>query len=202
MTETTGDASQWLPAARAGSNEALGQALECCRRYLLLVAERELDPALRAKGGASDLVQETFAEAKRDFGQFHGASEAELLAWLRVLLRHNLGKFARAYRDTQKRGVGRETPLEADGSSAERGGGLAADTPTPSGLAMQREQDDALERALARLPEDYQRVLTLRYREERSFEEIGQLLQRSADAARKLWARAVEWLQRELEEQP
>jgi RNA polymerase sigma-70 factor, ECF subfamily len=202
MAEPHGDASRYLPAARAGSNEALGQALEGCRGYLLHVAERELDPALRAKGGASDLVQQTFLEAQRDFAHFHGDTEAELLAWLKHLLRHNLGKFARAYRDTQKRGVGRETPLEADGSSAERGGGLAADTPTPSGLAMQRERDEALERALERLPEDYRRVITLRYREERSFEEIGQLMQRSADAARKLWARAVERLQDELEAPP
>jgi RNA polymerase sigma-70 factor (ECF subfamily) len=200
MAEPPGDASQWLPAARAGSNEALGQALESCRRYLLLVAERELDPGLRAKGGASDLVQQTFLEAQRDFGQFHGDSEAELLAWLKHLLRHNVGKFARAYRDTQKRGVGRETPLEGNGSTVGPGAGLAADTPTPSGLAMQREQDEALERALERLPEDYRRVITFRYREERSFEEIGQLMQRSADAARKLWARAVERLQDELEE--
>jgi RNA polymerase sigma-70 factor (ECF subfamily) len=202
MAEPPGDASQWLPAARAGSNEALGQALESCRRYLLLVADRELDPGLRAKGGASDLVQQTFLEAQRDFAHFHGDSEAELLAWLRVLLRHNLGKFARAYRDTQKRGIGRETPLEGDSSAVGPGAGLAADTPTPSGLAMQREQDDALERALARLPEDYRRVIALRYREERSFEEIGQLLQRSADAARKLWARAVERLQDELDKPP
>src|SRR5262245_48585713 len=161
------DASQWLPAARAGSNEALGQALEACRHYLLHLAERELDPALRAKGGASDLVQQTFLEAQRDFARFHGDTEAELLAWLKPLLRHNVGKFARTYRDTHKRGVGRETPLEGEGSAAGPGAGLAAHTPTPSGLAMQREQDEALERALQRLPEDYRQVITLRYREER-----------------------------------
>jgi RNA polymerase sigma-70 factor (ECF subfamily) len=202
MSEPPADVSQWLPAARAGCSEALGQALEACRRYLLLVAERDLDPALRAKGGASDLVQQTFLEAQRDFAHFHGDSEAELLAWLKHLLRHNVGKFGRTYRDTQKRGVGRETPLEGLGSAAGPGDGLAAPTPTPSVLAMQREQDEALERALERLPEDYRRVITLRYREERSFEEIGRLLQRSADAARKLWARAVELLQDELDKPP
>jgi RNA polymerase sigma-70 factor, ECF subfamily len=64
------DASQYLPAARAGSREALGQALEICRGYLLRVANQGLDAELRAKGGASDLVQETFLEAQRDFGRF------------------------------------------------------------------------------------------------------------------------------------
>ena len=52
-----------LVAARRGSREALGNALEACRRYLLAIASRELDPDLRGKGGASDLVQETFLEA-------------------------------------------------------------------------------------------------------------------------------------------
>jgi RNA polymerase sigma-70 factor (ECF subfamily) len=118
---------------------------------------------------------------------------------LKHLLRHTVGKFARTYRDTKKRGVGRETPLEGPGSAAGPAEGLAADTPSPSGLAMRREQDEALNRALQRLPEDYRLVITLRYREERSFEEIGRLLQRSADAARKLWARAVERLQDELD---
>jgi WD40 repeat protein len=68
------DASQFLPAARAGSSEALGQALEICRGYLLRVANQGLNADLRAKGGASDLVQETFLEAQRDFGCFQGAS--------------------------------------------------------------------------------------------------------------------------------
>jgi RNA polymerase sigma-70 factor (ECF subfamily) len=49
------------------------------------------------------------------------------------------------------------------------------------------------------LPDDYRRVIELRYLEEQSFEEIGARMQRSADAARKLWARAVERLQQELE---
>jgi RNA polymerase sigma-70 factor (ECF subfamily) len=52
------------------------------------------------------------------------------------------------------------------------------------------------------LPEDYRRVLVWRYREERSFEEIGQLLKRSANAAQKLWLRAIERLRQELETPP
>src|SRR5262249_58653458 len=93
-----GELAQWLSAARAGSREALGQALDACRQYLLIVARRELDPELQAKGSASDLGQETFLEAHRDFGQFQGGSADELRAWLRQLLLHNLANFARSYR--------------------------------------------------------------------------------------------------------
>ena len=89
------DAAQRLAAARAGSREALGQVLQACRGYLLLLAERELDPDLQTKGGASDLVQETFLEAQKDFANFQGNSEGELRAWLRQILLHNLANFTR-----------------------------------------------------------------------------------------------------------
>ncbi len=53
--------------------------------------------------------------------------------------------------------------------------------------------------ALDRLPDEYREVLLLRCRDGCSFEEIGQRLNRSANAAQKLWARALERLREELE---
>jgi RNA polymerase sigma-70 factor (ECF subfamily) len=191
------DVGACLAAARAGSREALGQALETCRRYLLLVAQRQLGSDLQAKGGASDLVQETFLEAQRDFAQFTGTSEAELLAWLARLLLNNLGNFTRRYRTTSKRAVAREVALQVDGSSNAPGNGLAAPGPTPSGQAMGREQARALYQALERLPDEYRQVLTLRFLQGQSFEEIGRQMDRSPDAARKLWSRALERLREE-----
>jgi RNA polymerase sigma-70 factor (ECF subfamily) len=187
-----------LTAARAGSREALGQALEACRAYLLKIAEHDLDPALRPKGGASDLVQQTFLEAQRDFGRFAGRSEEELLAWLRQLLRNNLANFARDFRQTGKRRIDREVALDTPDSSAGLAGQLPADATSPSGQAATDEQAELLRRAMDRLPEDYRRVLKLRYQEGRSFEEIAGLIGRSPNAARKLWARAVEALETEL----
>jgi RNA polymerase sigma-70 factor (ECF subfamily) len=198
MPEPVADAARWLAAAQAGSREALGQVLETYRGYLLLVADRELDPELRAKGGASDMVQDTFLEAQRDFGQFHGASVDELRAWLRRLLLNNVANFTRQYRERAKRDVGREIPLEAGGSSHERGAGLAANTLSPSGEALAREQAEALARAMERLPPDYRRVLALRHQEQLTFEQIGQQMERTANAARMLWLRAVERLQQEM----
>jgi RNA polymerase sigma-70 factor (ECF subfamily) len=202
VTEPARQAAQWLPAARAGSPEALGQALQACRDYLLQIAQRELGPDLQAKGGASDLVQETVLDALRDFAHFQGNTEAELLQWLRRLLLNNLADFARQYRDTAKRQIGQEVQLEGGDSSAERGGGLAAALPSPSGEAMAHEQVEAIRRAVERLPDDYRRVIVLRYQEERSFEEIGDLLDLTANAARKLLLRAVQRVQRELEGPP
>jgi RNA polymerase sigma-70 factor (ECF subfamily) len=202
MAEPAKDADRLLAEARTGSREALGQALEVCRRYLLLIADRELDADLRAKGGASDLVQETFLEAMRDFPQFGGTSEPELRAWLRRLLLNNLAHFMRRYRMTHKRAVGKEVGLDGDGSKDGVGAGLGAGTPSPSAHAMAHEQAAALQQALGRLPEDYRQIIGLRYQEQHSFEEIGRLMNRSPDAARKLWARAMERFRQEWEGLP
>jgi RNA polymerase sigma-70 factor (ECF subfamily) len=203
MAEPADEFAGWLAAARAGSSEALGRVLEACRGYLLLVAGEDLDPDLRAKGGASDLVQQTFLEAQGAFGRFRGDSEDELLAWLRQLLRNNLIDFTRQYRATAKRGVDREVPL-AGGDTPSRASdvGVPADTPSPSGHAMARERDDALRAALDRLPEDYRAILRLRYEDGLGFDAIATRLGRSAEAARKLWARAVARLQQEMDAHP
>ena len=198
MAAPDGDLVQLLAAARAGSPEALGQVLETFRAYLLLVADRELEPEVRAKGGASDLVQDTFLEAQRDFERFQGTSAEELRAWLRRVLLNNVANFTRQFRQRAKRDVGREVSLEAGGSSHERGAGLAADTVSPSDAALAQEQAQALARAMERLPEDYRQVLALRHEEQLTFEQIGQKMERTANAARMLWLQAVERLQKEM----
>jgi RNA polymerase sigma-70 factor (ECF subfamily) len=198
MTESAQNSGELLVAARAGSPEALGKALRACQNYLLLVAGQELAADLHAKAGASDLVQDTFLDAQRDFAQFHGTSEAELLAWLRQILVNNVGKFTRSFR-TRKRAVNREVVLAADDSAGSGGPPVRDPTQTPSTQAVEREQAQALRCAMDRLPDDYRQVLMLRYQEGRSFEEIGPVLNRSADAARKLFARAMQQLKQEWE---
>jgi RNA polymerase sigma-70 factor (ECF subfamily) len=182
-----------LSAARDGSREALGQTLQSCRRYLLSVARDELNHDLRAKGGASDLVQDTFLDAQAAFDRFRGNSEGELRAWLRRLLSHRAAKFGRRYRTTQKRRVEREGAMAGPAMAAG-----PSDAPTPSVALIADEQADRLRRALERLPEDYRRVVTLRYVEQFSFEEIGRRMGRTPNAARLLWLRAIERVRLEL----
>jgi RNA polymerase sigma-70 factor, ECF subfamily len=164
-----------------------------CRQYLLAVANEELEADLQAKVGASDLVQDTLLEAHRDFGQFRGRSEAEVLAWLRQILLHNVANASRQYRQTDKRQIQRE--VHAAGSAHAWLDALADDGSTPSAQAVRREQDDALERALGQLPARLQRIIKWRTDERCSFEEIGRRMGRSSEAARKLWARAIDRLQ-------
>jgi RNA polymerase sigma-70 factor, ECF subfamily len=198
MTRLLDEWTTLLTAARAGNPEALGRVLQACRGYLLLIANREWnDDQLRAKEAPSDIVQDTFLEAQRDFGQFDGQTEDDLLAWLRTLLLHNLANCRRRW-CADKRDAAREAPGPADDSHS----APPAPGPSPSAAAVLKEQDQLLRRALERLPEDQRLVILLRYQEERSFEEIGRRMNRSANAAQKLWARAVDRLQQELDASP
>src|SRR5438105_4702878 len=96
---------QLISDVRAGSREALGQLLNAFRRYLLHLGEAEIDDELRAKGGASDLVQDTFIAAQRAFPQFEGGSEQEVRAWLRQIFLRHLSSFRRHYQACSKRQV-------------------------------------------------------------------------------------------------
>jgi RNA polymerase sigma-70 factor (ECF subfamily) len=200
MPEPETSVERLLSGARAGSQEALGQALEACRDYLLLVARRELGDELLGKGGASDLVQEALLDAVRDFDRFQGNTEEDLLRWLRRLLMNNLIDFTRQFRDAQKRRAAREAPLLGAGSSADLDGGVEAALPSPSEEVLAGEQLEAVQRALQVLPDDYRQVILWRYQEERSFEEIGNALGLTPNAARKLLLRALRRVQQQLGE--
>ena len=149
MTEQESRFAEWLRVARDGSPEALGQVLEACRGYLLLIAREELDADLRAKGSASDLVQETFVEAQRDFAHFHGEGEGELLAWLRAMLLNNLRDFTRRYQPTGKRGVDREISLDAVGATPGLEFFFVSDSSSPSEQVLRSEKAEIVHRALA-----------------------------------------------------
>src|SRR5262249_41212918 len=137
-------------------------------------------------------------KAQRDFGGFRGSTEQELLGWLRCTLLNNLTNLARHYRDTHMRELAREIRIdEVQLGALQRV--LASAEEAPSTQALAREQVEELERALACLPEHYRQVVLMRHQEGLSFEAIGQRLERSGEAVRKLWARAVEQLQQILE---
>jgi RNA polymerase sigma-70 factor, ECF subfamily len=186
-----------LREARAGDLEVLGRALESCREYLLLMAARGLDADLIAKGGPSDLVQDTLLGAYRDFGAFHGSSRDELLAWLRKILQNNLAVHRRRYRGTRKRQLSLEIQIGSM-RDQEAQHTLPCESATPGAAAVRREQSAALMGALGRIPDDYRRVVVWYQYDRLDFAEIGQRMGRSTEAVRKLWSRALIRLTEEL----
>src|SRR5262245_44437783 len=187
------DLGPLLASARRGDTPALGRLLERYRRYLGLLARLEVDRRLQGKLDPSDLVQEAFLEAHRDFAQFRGATEAELLAWLRQVLVRNLANQVRRYLGTRGRDVRLERELSAavEESSAALGKALAAADSSPSDRAARREQSVRLADALAQLPDDYREAIVLRHLEGLTFPEVAVRMKRSVDSVKKYWARGL-----------
>jgi RNA polymerase sigma-70 factor (ECF subfamily) len=183
----------------AREHEDSGRILQGCRQYLLMIANDVIGPEIQAKVGASDLVQETFVEAQRHLAEFRGRSRAELRAWLRKILECRLSNLRRSYLATEKRDARREVTIETlvAGSNGD-GDILASRSPSPSNHAVQAELRSALDRALVRLPEHYRQAVVWRHHEQLSWDEIGRRIGCTADAARKVWGRAIRELRREL----
>jgi RNA polymerase sigma-70 factor (ECF subfamily) len=193
-----------LSQARGGDAAALGRLLELYRSYLLLLSRLQLDRRLHSKVDPTDVVQETFLEAARDFPQFQGASEGELVAWLRRILATNLANVVRSFLGTQRRDVRleRELEVQVDQSSGILERGLVAAQSTPSQQVARREQGVLLANALGELPEHYREVIVLRHLQGLSFPEVAERLGRSVDSVEKIWARALVQLRRLLEANP
>ena len=191
-----------LRRARSGSCADLGQLLELYRKYLTLLVRLQIGRRLQGKVDAADLVQDTFLQAHRDFGQFRGTTEEELIGWLRQILAHSLAMCVRRYFGTQRRDVRleRELAFELDQSSRDLDQGLLANSSSPSNQAARREQAVLLADALGQLTEDYREVIILRQMEGLTFPEVARRMGRSVDSVKKLWPRAMVQFRRALGE--
>jgi RNA polymerase sigma-70 factor (ECF subfamily) len=178
-----------------------GPRPERYRAYLVLLARSHLDPRLRSKLDASDVVQQTLLQAYQALDQFRGRSEAELAAWLRQILARNLGH---AVRDLgrDKRDLKRERSLEAalDASSARLEAWWAAEQSSPSQQAEHKEQLVRLAEALETLPDAQREALVLHYWQSWTLPEIGRHLGRSSAAVAGLLHRGLKQLRTLLQE--
>ncbi len=204
--ETAPNPEQLLKRARLNRGEHLGTPLELYRNYLQLLARTQLDLHLQGRIDPSDLVQETMLEAFRDFAQFRGGTEGELLAWLRRILLHNLARVAEKQLGTRKRDVRREVSLnrrvaDLEGSAERMDAALVSQATSASRRAQRRELAAILADALARLKPDHREVIVLRNLEGLSFDEVARRLGRSAGAVRMLWLRALDRLKQHLEQE-
>lgn len=183
---------QLLSDARNGNDSAIGNLLNGYRDYLLLIANQQLDRKVQGKVGGSDIVQESMLAAQQGFDQFQGDTPDQLMAWLRQILIHDIYETGRRYRKTAKRRVDREVPVPTESTAASP---LVDQNNTPKTDALLQEETSQLREAMQRLSVDYRTVLKLRNWEQLTFAEIGDRMNRSEDAARKLWTRAVLQLQ-------
>lgn len=170
--------------------------------YLRLLARLQLDPRLRGKLDASDVVQQTLLQAHEHREQFRGQSEAEMVGWLRAILANTLAASVRRYA-AEGRDLKRERSLEASlaESSARLEGWLAAEQSSPSERVMRHEELVRLADALARLPEDQRQVVELHHLKGWPVAEVAEAVGRTKPAVMGLLFRGLKKL-RELLREP
>jgi len=183
-----------IAAARNGDAATLGLLLEQFRPYLLKIANEGIDPKLKSKVGGSDVVQQSMLDAGQSFAEFQGESYTAFTAWLRRILNNNVSNVRRHYR-SEKRNVLREVQLTGTDSKAQDMRTLTASSTSSSGPMHEQEEFEQMTLAISLLSEDHRRVIHLRNYHKKSFQQIGDEIGRSPDAARKLWARGIESLQ-------
>jgi RNA polymerase sigma-70 factor (ECF subfamily) len=139
--------------------------------YLTLLAQRQVSPQLRSRLDPSDLVQQTLLTAHEKLGHFRGGTDAELAAWLRVILANTLAQATRRFhRHEAERARSLEKALEESSGRLELW--LVCDESTAAREAARGEELLLLAAALASLPDDQRSAIELHHLQALSVPEV------------------------------
>jgi RNA polymerase sigma-70 factor (ECF subfamily) len=193
-------ANELLGQALKGDQEALGRLLEAEREALHRLAERQLAGRIAVRVDASDIIQQTFLEAFRNFPQFAGQDVRGLVAWLQKILDHKIAGAIRDHALLQKRNISRERSMDdSQGGSTPLKQELDAGHSSPSQKAIRGEEAERLSQALTALPDDQREAVRLRHLEGWALTDIARHLGRSPTATAGLIKRGMQALRRQLQ---
>ena len=184
--------SDLLRQARAGSEEALDELFRRCAGKLHALIRVRMG-SLRNRLESRDVLQNTFLKAFRNLDQFAGDDDGSLMAWMAVIARNELRDLADRH-GAQRRRVDRETALPESDRLLASVGSLVS-------RMARNQRSERLEEALLELSDAKREVVLLRSFEELEYREIGERMNRSADACRMLYARALTELTLEMNRQ-
>jgi RNA polymerase sigma-70 factor, ECF subfamily len=187
--------------ARSGNVSILGELLQRYQNYLRLMVSAQLRSSLGRRVGESDVVQETMLAAHRDFGDFRGQTSGEFAGWLRTILARILLREIDRHVKAEKRDVRREVSIDTlnqnlSSSCMQFASFVEAKQSSPSEIVSIEEQSARVANLIALLPKDYQSVVMLRNFSGMRFEEIAVEMNRSSQAVRLLWLRAIKRLRK------
>jgi RNA polymerase sigma-70 factor (ECF subfamily) len=179
-----------LQQAGAGDSAAFGQLFARHQQDLREFIARRLDPKLRSRVDASDVVQETHLEVFRRLADFLSRRPMPFRLWLHKTAYERLLMLHRHHITAARRAVGREEPLQ-DRSSILLAKHLLAPGSTPSRQFARRERARRVREVIAQLPEADREVLVMRDLDGLSYHEVACILDIDSAAARKRHGRAL-----------
>lgn len=167
-----------LARARGGDPEAFGSLVEAYRPRLLERVRIMMGPDARLAAESTDFVQEVMTDLIRRRAATPLENDQTLLRWMTSIARN---KIRDALRRRHEQSF--STFFETLGDSRSQ--------KTPSEEVSQREHLDRLAEGLEALESEHRVVIELRALEGFSFREIGNRLDKSEEAARKQFGRAI-----------
>lgn len=170
-----------------------------CRPYLRLLAATGLNQKLQAKLDPSDIVQQTLLQAHKAQASFRGATEGELMAWLKQILTRNLIHATRDF-GAVKRDVGLEHSLQAtlEDSWLQLDQALAQTGSSPRDQAQKNEDQRQMCDAVAQLPEAQRRAVELHHFLGLRITNVAEKMEKTPEAIAGLLKRGMQTLRSQL----
>ena len=198
MDKTPGEENDSIEQLRGGDRQALATFFDKHRERLRRMVELRLDPRLRARLDASDVVQEAFLDVARDLGAYVADPKLPPLLWLRVHVGRRLATLHRQHLGTRMRDARQEISLYQgalpQASSAALASMLLGRHTSPTQAAQRAERMLRVQEALNNLDPIDREVLALRHFEQLGRAEVAQVLGISQEAGAKRYFRALKRL--------
>jgi RNA polymerase sigma-70 factor, ECF subfamily len=198
MDHTSGDVTGPIERLRGGDRGALATLFDQYRDRLRRMVELRIDPRLRVRLDASDVLQEAFLDVARDLDAYLADPKLPPLLWLRLHVGRRLTTLHRHHLGTRMRDAGLEVSLYRDAlpeaSSAALALMLLGRHTSPTQAALRAERLLRVQEALNSLDAIDREVLALRHFEQLGRAEAAQVLGISQNAGAKRYFRALKRL--------
>jgi RNA polymerase sigma-70 factor, ECF subfamily len=183
---------------RVGDDRALAELFNSHRGRLRRMIELRMDPRLRARIDASDVLQDAYLDVARDLPSYLIQAKLSPLLWLRLHVGRRLTALHRQHLGAHMRDAGREISLYSsalpEASSAALASMLLGRHTSPTQAAQRAELLLRVQEALNSLDPFDREVLALRHFEQLSRAETAEVLRISEDAGAKRYFRALKRL--------
>jgi RNA polymerase sigma-70 factor, ECF subfamily len=198
MDQTSSDVTGPIERLRGGDRGALATLFDQYRDRLRRMVELRIDPRLRVRLDASDVLQEAFLDVARDLDAYLADPKLPPLLWLRLHVGRRLTTLHRHHLGTRMRDAGLEVSLYRDAlpeaSSAALASMLLGRHTSPTQAALRAERLLRVQDALNSLDAIDREVLALRHFEQLGRAEAAQVLGISQNAGAKRYFRALKRL--------
>ncbi len=196
--DTTGDGTDPIERLRSGKGRALAALFDLHRDRLKRMVDLRIDPRLRARLDASDVLQEAFLDVARDLDAYLADPTLPPLLWLRVHVGRRLTTLHRQHLRVRMRDAGLEVSLYRDAlpeaNSAALASMLIGRLTSPTQAALRAERLLRVQEALNCLDPVDREVLALRHFEQLGRAETAQVLGITPEAGAKRYFRALKRL--------